>query len=543
LTALAGYFVLNGNNHPLRFLFLHSQTSTKRLLFLQRLLVASGVFSLISSAYSQLPSSSAQSHFLFDDYVAGPNSGHGLSTDFFVEGNSDWSDVHSISDGVLAEIKTRVSAESQFGTNSRSFSLTAIASAESQFFSETNQGSARGSVGVQRTLSMFFGQPVLWTINGSIGVSGSESGDIGGGSGSAFGLISSNDGINKSDSINISTPPEFGDSRDVSGKGISSSLGVILTVAAAANSSYSGSKSDGGAAGIANGEMDGFWDPDVVDPGSLNGKVIFTNFLGNLLGNCMVIAKYPPLVTYTGKTGTLDNVQSVIFNPPATFLTPFAGLPNATCRVIYKIGVTQDFDFSVSYRMVANGPLVRFAEAGQTTAKIVYPANWTNTCLFLTNITFQPPPETFLPIGTNQGLANWSSANGSSGSCPFDIIIKSNLSGNPGAYQMLQAEFPNDSDADGMADWQELIAGTETLDATSVLKLSAQLVTTTNVIVAWPTVVGIRYQLESGVLDGSPFVPVGGVITGADGLETTNVNVPLSIGATNRFYRIRVVTD
>jgi hypothetical protein len=249
------------------------------------------------------------------------------------------------------------------------------------------------------------------------------------------------------------------------------------------------------------------------------------------------------LVTYTGKTGTLDNVESVAFNPPTGFLTAFGGLPTGHCTIIYKVGVTQEFDFSVSYQMITNGPLVRFANAGETTARIDYPPAWTNTCLALTNIVLSPPPGSYLPVGTNQGNANWHSSSGFSGDCPFQIIVKTNLTGNLGIYQTLQAEFPNDSDGDGMADWQELIAGTEMLDATSVLKLSAPVVTATNVTLTWPTVPGIRYQLESGI-NGWQFAPIGDVITGAEGFVMTNAVVLLqSDGITNQLYRIRVVTD
>jgi len=419
------------------------------------------------------------------------------------------------------------------------FSLTTQSGAQAQVYGAPQYhryASARGTVGGE--LALTFSNLVVFKADGHAGGSASAT-EGGGASGGGHAQIIVDGGL-----------PLFVDAGVIEGhpantadfhvSGLCQSLALNTTAASTASGdNYLDLEEDSLGAGAGGSSVIGQFDPDVVNPGSLSGT-IFTNFLGNLLGNCMVIAKYPHFVTYTGKTRINGNIE---FNPLEGQPTFFGGLEIADCTVIYSLGATQRFSFGISYQMMAKGPLVRFADCGQTTAKVDYPAAWSKTCFFITNMTFQPPSGSMLPVGTNQGVATWYSSRGLSGACPFDIIVKPCIARPELALDSLRNEFPNDSDGDGMLDWQELVAGTETLDASSVLAFSTPVLTPTNITLSWPTIPGIRYQLELGGLAGG-FSPVGSVVTGMLASGSAQIAMPLVAEAmTNRLYRLRVVTE
>ena len=94
---------------------------------------------------------------------------------------------------------------------------------------------------------------------------------------------------------------------------------------------------------------------------------------------------------------------------------------------------------------------------------------------------------------------------------------------------------PNvDSDSDGMSNANELIAGTNPLEANSVLRI---LSLSTGNLLTWSSVSGMTYQVHATTDLMSNLIPLTGVITGAAPTATY-----LDTSATNaaRFYRVKV---
>jgi hypothetical protein len=109
-------------------------------------------------------------------------------------------------------------------------------------------------------------------------------------------------------------------------------------------------------------------------------------------------------------------------------------------------------------------------------------------------------------------------------------------------YGLVAGSRTRDSDGDGMSDWNEYLSGTDPTNAASVLKVSLAASPSTNApILRWPAVAGRSYEVEgSPDLRTNAWSGVGGPWLAAWGQTTMQWTVTL--GSTNRFYRIRLVT-
>jgi len=106
-------------------------------------------------------------------------------------------------------------------------------------------------------------------------------------------------------------------------------------------------------------------------------------------------------------------------------------------------------------------------------------------------------------------------------------------------FDTLAANPGEDPDGDGMTNLQEFLAGTNPRDGSSLLALQAfQSLTTGAVHLVWPSVPGVRYQVEAReTLEGSPWTALGAAASHPGATATLiDANPP----ATTRFYRVRV---
>jgi hypothetical protein len=95
-----------------------------------------------------------------------------------------------------------------------------------------------------------------------------------------------------------------------------------------------------------------------------------------------------------------------------------------------------------------------------------------------------------------------------------------------------------DPDGDGANNWQEYIAGTNPLDATSVFKLlPATPLTGSSFTLQWPSVVNKNYTVQSSSSPGSDWTSIASNLIGnSQVLQWTDTNA--STGA--QFYRAQV---
>jgi hypothetical protein len=100
----------------------------------------------------------------------------------------------------------------------------------------------------------------------------------------------------------------------------------------------------------------------------------------------------------------------------------------------------------------------------------------------------------------------------------------------------------DDSDNDGQTNYQEYLAGTDPLDAASVLKITAiQPYGNTDVVVNWFGVNGVDYQLQrSDSLNPANWVNVGQVVIGS-GFNSTTYDRGGLTRSSAQFYRVVVV--
>lgn len=97
----------------------------------------------------------------------------------------------------------------------------------------------------------------------------------------------------------------------------------------------------------------------------------------------------------------------------------------------------------------------------------------------------------------------------------------------------------DDDDHDGMTEAQEAIAGTNPLDANSVLRLNSVTAGATNATVTWTSVTGKTYLVQGATNVAGPYTDLTGTQTNATG---SSVNLGFATTNAAGFYRLRVVT-
>ncbi len=99
---------------------------------------------------------------------------------------------------------------------------------------------------------------------------------------------------------------------------------------------------------------------------------------------------------------------------------------------------------------------------------------------------------------------------------------------------------PLDTDADGVADWLELIAGTDAWNPGSFLHIT-DLVSGNPVELTWSSVPGKVYQVQATTNLSYPPTSIVGAVVSADPTNTVTRWFDSAPDATNRFYRIQLV--
>lgn len=98
----------------------------------------------------------------------------------------------------------------------------------------------------------------------------------------------------------------------------------------------------------------------------------------------------------------------------------------------------------------------------------------------------------------------------------------------------------DDDDGDGYTEAQELVAGTDALDANSALQFSSAVPASGNVQLSWSAVVGRTYALQFATNVAGPYLDISGTQTNA---AATNLTLLLDVTtAPLGFYRLRVTS-
>jgi hypothetical protein len=91
-----------------------------------------------------------------------------------------------------------------------------------------------------------------------------------------------------------------------------------------------------------------------------------------------------------------------------------------------------------------------------------------------------------------------------------------------------------DPDGDGANNWQEYVAGTNPLDATSVFRFLPAISSGSSFTLQWPSIVNKNYTLQVSPSPGGGWTTVAsGLIGNSQVLQWTDTNA----GASARFYR------
>lgn len=97
----------------------------------------------------------------------------------------------------------------------------------------------------------------------------------------------------------------------------------------------------------------------------------------------------------------------------------------------------------------------------------------------------------------------------------------------------------DDDDGDGMTEAQEAVAGTNPLDANSVLRLGGVAAGAANATITWASVAGKTYIVQGATNVAGPYSDLAGTQTNATG---SSVSLGFSTTNATGFYRLRVVT-
>ena len=110
-----------------------------------------------------------------------------------------------------------------------------------------------------------------------------------------------------------------------------------------------------------------------------------------------------------------------------------------------------------------------------------------------------------------------------------------------GSTTSADADNDADPDHDGVPNWQEYLAGTNPLDASSQLKfshVSALGKSSTVLAFQWETVIGRAYAIEAtSALNGGTWATVSDIYQGNGAIQTFNQT---NLTGTARFYRLRL---
>jgi subtilisin family serine protease len=110
-----------------------------------------------------------------------------------------------------------------------------------------------------------------------------------------------------------------------------------------------------------------------------------------------------------------------------------------------------------------------------------------------------------------------------------------------GRIDALAALGLDDSDRDGLTDYQEYLAGTDPHDAASGLRITGMQLSGTNVVSLFTTVVGRKYTFECvDTLSTTSWNPIASNMVGTGSLF--QVNDPGGASSSQRFYRVKVQT-
>lgn len=243
--------------------------------------------------------------------------------------------------------------------------------------------------------------------------------------------------------------------------------------------------------------------------------------------------------TYRGQPAN----ATISFNPLSGGTLP-PGRHNVTCTVNYAWGPVDTFGFVATVHatpgpcpednmMVANGSntlvSLKHPFLCGVTSRGLTARDASGAVIFSTANSAEEVQVAF-PVGINTVTMSGERNDGlGSYSCAFTVTVLAAL----GAPQ----DFPNDTDGDGAADWEELRARTNPFDSRDRLKLEAMNLAGA-LKLQWSAKAGVRYQLEQGALDGQPWQPLGSVIS------TTNDGpheVDLPMVGPSGFYRVGVI--
>ncbi len=151
----------------------------------------------------------------------------------------------------------------------------------------------------------------------------------------------------------------------------------------------------------------------------------------------------------------------------------------------------------------------------------------------------------FRPVGAVAGcpalrslLYFWSNA--TSGTNLIQVAYTNGITLNTArTVAVARLDDPTDSDADGVPNWMEVLAGTNPYDANSFLRITG-LVSGNPVELVWSSVPNQIYQVLATTNLLAPMTPIAGAVVSADPSNNVTRWFDPAPDATNRLYRIQV---